>query len=373
MSYGGQKSQRERLQAQGAALIQERRQKIDQLNQQIDEAEKELAKIRGLSALKYQELQEMIRAKREENEKNLEEESDNEQLSQEQNEINEILAKNAKEIADSRQVFNEEIKSLKEQYQEKTKAAEDWANEHVEALVHQKEIALNQLEQELQCAINDRNTSKMKNSKTYGNIQDQLDKASAQNENRAKYLQEEISKIGQSTREEVRDVKNKINETIATIQITEIEQETALKKYEKEIADRQKVYDDCLNSLNAQFSAEKKHIEKSMEIAVAQAQSAVSVQKKLEKFHEKQLQTTRLDTERLRTALTVTKTKDNSSLQITQEVATKVQEVRRQCDEVERDDMLICDEIKELAEENEDLEAEYNRLTQILYNSSYEI
>ena len=364
-SRGNQLTQHEKLQSQCDELVKQRNQAIAELNQKIEDAEREIAKYRSLTAMKYKELEELRQKEAKENES--EEDSDEKT---EDNEVQDLLEANSKELEESEQSFKEEIEELKREYKEKIEEAERWALEHVEVAAQEKEIELRELEQELELVRSDNETIKMKQSKTLTTAQEQIDKVSEQNENRVRYLQGEISKLTASTREEVRDVRNKINETLSTIEITEIEHQNVIQKYEKEIVEREKIYDDCLKSLNEQFEAEKKHIEKSMEIAVAQAQSAVSVKKRLEKFHEKQIQTSMMDTERLKTTLTQSKSKDTDSLQLTSTLAAKLQEIKRQCDDVERDDNIVLDEVNELESENQELQAELDRVSKQLYNQN---
>ncbi|EAY21610.1 hypothetical protein TVAG_013750 [Trichomonas vaginalis G3] len=358
-------SQMEALQTQGQALIAERQRAIDEINAKIDDAERRLATMRSKVSLKYQELGQLIKAQEAKAAHEEEEEDDN-------NDIQEIIESNKKEIESCREQNKIEIKSLMEEYMARTKAAEKWAREHIEVLKHEKEEELSALEEELKQARKDYQKSASSSTVNLNKVREQSMKASKEHKKRIKYLQEQISSRLAQSRSEVRDIKAKINETLSTIEMRELEHQISLHKLEDEMSEREKCYNEYLNALNSQYSAAKKHIERSMESAVYQAQAAASVQKRLERFHEKQLQISRSDKEKLRQSVGATKTQSNITIQQTSDIAAKVQEIKRQYEDTERDDMIILDQINELETENKQLEAELKQLQVKVYGEPEE-
>lgn len=357
-------SQMEALQTQGQALIAERQQAIDDINSKIDDAEKRLATMRSKVALKYEELAKLIR--------DLENKEENEEEDENNQEIQDLIDANKKEIDSVREQNKVEIKSLMEEYMARTKSAENWAREHIAVLKHEKEEELSELEEQLKQARTDYQKSASSSTVNLAKIREQSMKATQEHDKRIKYLQEQISNVITQSRSEVRDIRAKINETLSTIEMRELEHQISLHKLEDEMKEREKCYNDHLNALNSEYSSAKKHIERSMESAVYQAQAAVSVQKRLERFHEKQLQISRTDKEKLRATLGQTKSMSNITLQQTSDIASRIQEVRRHNEETERDDMILLDQINELENENKQLEVELKRLQAKVYGEPEE-
>ena len=350
------KSELERLHAEADQILTQKAEEITKLNKSIEDAEKQLISIKSAVALKIKE-----------NEENKNDEDgyiDRDALTQE------ILNLKAQQDAEIQQLQSEhefKLREMSDSFQKSIKSAEFWAEQHADSIAADKMNQLNELQQslsELKASTNE-NLLSISRAK-YSSIQ-QSKKTSYINQQRIKVLENQISELTAITREEARDIKNKIEECLTSIELRGREHEAEIKRYEKEIVERENKYNEHIQKLLEQYEVENKRMQSAIQSATAQTDYLPRVLKQMEKQNEHHIQTSLKDFEKIKSTLYQTQNRDEREQTETKQTVTQVQLIQRNRRRVEQEIAQVENEINELNAENDQLRQELARLDRAVY------
>lgn len=365
-SFLSSKSTEEQIENEAQIYLKDRENEIERLNLEIQKAGKELSSIRAQICLKIREYDTELTGKEEEE---TDENMIGKSLLTRRNyqELEEIEKNNNQEIEQIQKDFKEEIEELKLEYIKRLETSEKWANEHIQSIIHQKELELITLEEELN-NIQALNKDQIKRSTdNYSMYLNKTNNLLEQNQNRIETLQEEISNLTSNSRDQVRDIRHKISEALNTLEIRKNEHLNDIKLYENEFKHREENYKIRLETLTNQFSAELETIENSINKINIQIRNETDLQKKLNNFFQRQINITNNDNERLRQTLLRSKEREHVRLKQNLEFTNQVRNYRKICNDLEEQDRIILDEIEALKVENEELAQDLARLDKKLY------
>lgn len=349
-----QQSALDTIKSEGNSALLEKHNQINELNQKIDEAEHELAHIRAEIAMKVKN----FASNPPNGTKNSEED---------EQEITDLIKSNEEEIEFITKQQQTELDDLKNEYLRRLKTAERWADDHIATIVHEKKVALETLQEDLRNFRVEHQVLVEESAANTTKLQAQSKIASESHETRLKALEEQIANLTATTREEVRDVRHKINETVTTIGIRDREYQNQLAKYEEEYKRREQHYNEQIEAMQKQFEYEKSSLELAIKTAADVAQNAKRMQKRLDRFHEKQVDITMRDGQRLKNLMATQQAREESKFQQTLIMASNPHSFRQQCDQIKRELQIVNDETIELRRENERLLEELNRINKNLY------
>jgi chromosome segregation ATPase len=186
--------------------------------------------------------------------------------------------------------------------------------------------------------------------------------ASAQNATRIAQLETQLSELSSITREELRDVRAKIEECLSAVDLRELEHRNEIEKYEREITQREEQYNTHLQVIAQQFQNEKQRLEQQLVAANSKGENLRRVLAQLQKHHEMQIETTRRDNEHMKETIYQAKTRDEKLAVDTKSYVSQIQSTQHACRQIEQELELVNGEITEIQQENRELQAELQRL-----------
>jgi transketolase len=196
---------------------------------------------------------------------------------------------------------------------------------------------------------------------------DQSRSLSISNAKRIQFLETQVAEIGAITREEIRDVKGKIEECLAAVDIREQEHKNDRERYEHELAERERQYSIFFETMKQQYVSEKQRLEQEVTALGNRISHLQKVMKQLDKQHDVQLRTTLGDVEKMKGSLYQSMTRgEDLGVERNKRLAEERQ-IRMECREIEGEIGIVEKEIVELKAENEGLRFELSRLDGVVY------
>lgn len=346
-------SKLEKLHNEAAMALAEKREIIQSLNDQIDEAEKQCAQLKAELQAKALEMQDS-------------ESEDETQFVEEEEDLPEFVAakqRHAEEIEKIKADQDEELKSLQLEFTRKLKAAEEWNNQHTETLKMDKQARIDELKSQLEMIKAQQTEALYTQTQARNKFYQESKAISAANEQKIQSLENQLSELQAVSREELRDIRAKIDECLCTVELRQQEHDTEIARYEKEISERSEKYNNHISALSEQLKNEKARIDQDAIAAETKIQSLEKVLAQMEKHHQKQVDATMQDIERMKISITSAKARGDQTIEATKTSATQVQTVSREVKQIQEEIDLVDKEIQELTAENEELKAELARLS----------
>lgn len=360
-SESSQQSQLEKLHQEAQSVLKQKADEIQQFNDSIEEAEKQLAQLKA----EFEAKASAISGNPFEDDKF--EMYDNNGASQI---VEQIRLEQQTEIQQIQAKHEEEMTNLRIEFQKSLQDAEQWADQHAEAVYLERTAQLEDLRRELDNLRNASNETAFASTQNRTKLYQQSKNASLMNSQRIQFLESQLSELSAVTREELRDVRAKIEECLVAVDLREHEHASEIARYQREIAEREEKYNTHLAVLNEQFSNEKARLEQAITASAAKSENLQRVLKQLEKQHEKQLQTTLKDIERMKASIYQARSRDDQKLTDTKSYVSQTHAIQRDCRQIEQEISIVENEIKELQDENRELNNELSRLERTVYGNS---
>ena len=345
---GGSQSKIERLNTEAQTILSQKADEIAKLESSIEEAEKELVKLKAEYGTK------VALATAEEAEEDLD---DDEII-----DLQKLKEEHDNELRERNEQHEEEISAMKLKFTRALKDAEAWAEEHAENVYAEKSAQLESLKQELNKIKSEVNEEMISQTQSRNKMYHRSKTIAFQNHQRIQFLQAQLSEISSVTREELRDVRQKIDECLSAVEIREREHKNEIERYEREITQREERYNTHLQCLEQQFKNEKQRLDQQYQAAVEKGENLQRVLKQLEKHHDMQMQTTIKDNERMKNTIYQAQTRDDQAFTDTRSYVSQIQSTQHATRQVEQEIAVVNEEIAELQAENKELQDELKRL-----------
>jgi hypothetical protein len=197
----------------------------------------------------------------------------------------------------------EEIAAMRSRYTTSLKEAEGWAEAHADNIYLERVAELENLKKELESLRSQANEAAFAQTQSRTKLFQQSKNASLQNAQRIQTLETQLSELSSITREELRDVRAKIDECLSAVDLRELEHRNEIEKYEREIAQREEQYNTHLQVLAEQFQNEKQRLEQQLAAANSKGENLRTVLAQLQEHQEMQIETTRKENERMKSTI----------------------------------------------------------------------
>lgn len=346
-------SKLERINTEARAILLQKDEEIKQYEESIQAAEQKLAKLKA----EVKQKQEMF------NDSNDNEyDADHSDDSGDDVDISQLKADLEAEIQKIRAEQEEEIQNYRVGFANSLKSAEQFAETHSDAIAEEKRIQLADLRHQLDEIKASANESAFSATQSRNRLFQQSKTISLQNKQRMQELDQQLSELSAITREELRDVRAKIDECFIAVDVRDREHQNEIERYQREIKQREEKYNAHLAALSEQYDNEKQRLDMQLKALTAKKTNLEKVLAQIEKHHETQLQTALKDIERMKSTIYQSQARDDQTLNDTRNYISQVQSMQRDCRHAEQELTLINNEIKELTEENKLLQNELKRL-----------
>ena len=337
------------------ALLAAKKDELQQYQQVVSDAEHILSKLNAEIEQKTAELQKL-----QENEQNDEEGIESQQA---EHELAILQQKHQEEIEKIKAQHEEEMHTLQSDFNQTLAEAENWANRHSQIALQEKMEELEQLRREAEA------TKRQLDEVTFVTSRAQASKDSEKDQKKNAQeiaeLENQISELASITREELRDSRAKIDETLAAIEIRRVSHEAELKRLDEEIAQRKESYDQHLEAIRQQYANERQTVEQSIATANAKAENTERIIKQLEKHHESQLNQVLGDIETMRRSQGMAG-RPKQSLEEMRATVRDNQKIADECKALDEEIRMVDEEIRSLEDENRDLKQELLKYTTAL-------
>lgn len=343
----------ERINTEAKAILQQKNEELRQYEESINAAEQKLAK-----------LQAELKEKNEMFENNNDSDSDVEGSEESGDDVNidQLKTDLEAEIQKIKAAQEEELQNLQTNLAKALKQAEEWAESHSNSVAAEKQIELNELRGQLDALKASANESAFNMTQSRSRLHQQSKTISLQNAQRIHELEQQLSELAAITREELRDVRGKIDECFIAVDVREREHKNEIDRYQREIKQREEKYNTHLAALAEQYDNEKQRLDFQLKAITSKKANLEKVLAQLEKHHETQLQTTLKDIERMKSTIYQSQARDDQTLNDAKSYISQIQAMQRDCRHADQEITLINNEIKELTEENKQLQNELKRL-----------
>jgi hypothetical protein len=346
-------SQIERLNIEAETILAQKNEELAGYQRAIEEAEKTLVKLKAELEAKAALFSAEIKADHSD-------ESDDE--SDDLTDLEKLKADQEAEIQQLTAKHEEEIATMRSRYTASLKEAEQWAEAHAENIYLERVAELENLKKELESLRSQANEAAFAQTQSRTKLFQQSKNASLQNAQRIQQLESQLSELSSITREELRDVRAKIDECLSAVDLRELEHRNEIQKYEAEIAQREEQYNAHLQVLAQQFQNEKQRLEQQLAAANSKGENLRRVLAQLQKHHEMQIETTRRDNERMKATIYQAKTREDQLFVDTKGYVSQIQSTQHACRQIEQEIQIVNSEIEELQAENQELQAELQNL-----------
>jgi chromosome segregation ATPase len=248
------------------------------------------------------------------------------------------------------------------QYTATLKNAEQRADDHADTLYTEKTAELEKLHRELAQLREQTQETAFTQTQTRTRAQQQSKAVSLENHKRIQQLEDQLLELGASRREELREVRAKVEECLSAVDVRERDHRIEIERYQRELAEREQQYTAHWDILREQFESEKARLEQQLEVATTKDRNLRKILAQLQKHHEMQMETTRRDNERMKAAIYQAKSRDDDNVADTKSYVAQLQAKQQQCRQIKKEIAMVNSEIAELAQENKELQAELYRL-----------
>lgn len=354
MRGGQDQTALQQLHEQAKELLDQKNAEIDSLNDELDKAEKKLVDVKN-------KLQTIINAPKLPDNNLADDELPPDML----DEIENLKAKQEQEVQKIQADNEEEVSALEKCYDKQLKEAESWAEQHANQIVIEKRTELQNLQRELDSLKGKLAEGEFSKTKTKFELLEESKAATMTNEQKIQYLEDQLGELTSLAREELKEIRAKINETVSAYNIRVKEHQNEIAHYENEINVRSASYDMHIEALTQQYESEKAKYNSSIETSDKKYSALQRVLKQIDKQHEKQLSIAIHDNEKMKTTIYSIKTRDQSAIESTMTEITQSHVLEQQLQQVQNDIAIIEQDIKELVSENKDLESTLARYERV--------
>ena len=352
------KSKLERLHQEAKEILEQKAKEIHDYNEVVSQAEEELAV-----------LQEELRHKTQlasqyESANTVDRQDDNTEL------LEQLRSEQQAEIDRENARHQHELQKLQKQMQNSLKTSEEWAEQRASVVLLEKTQALEEARKQLEQARKESEKSIFSAAQTRTNIYQQSKNASLMSSQRLQLLEAQVGEITAISREELRDIKAKINDCLAAVEIKRKEHKVEEDRYSHEMEERENKYNSHISMLREQFATEKERLEQSVAAAQKRNENIQKILRQIERQNEKQLQTTLKDTERMKSSIYQTIARETEDQGATRAMFSQVQTLQRECQQTQQEIAMVEKETKELLEENRELKGQLAKLNTVVYGST---
>jgi chromosome segregation ATPase len=345
------------MHAEAKTILGQKASEIAKFNELIHEAEKNLASKRREVEKKSKILEGLQNSK----------DSEFEIPAIDQEYVDSIKASQQEEVEKSQKRHSRHVEKLQRNLEKSLKETEDWAEHHAGVIALEKKAQLDslRLQMEQMRVESDRTAFSAADART--KLLDQSKSISRANTQRVQFLETQVAEITAVTREELRDIRGKIEECLTAVEIRDQEHKNDRSRYHQELEDRQNQYIALLDALKNQHLGEKQRLDQEITSSQARISHLQTVLKELDRHHETQLRTTLGDIEKMKGSLYQTMTRGKESETDRELSLTELRDVRRECRQIEGEVQIVENEIRELTAENQQLKADLARLDSVVY------
>ena len=348
----------QQLHDQASELLTKKNEQISKLNDELEAAERKLADLKYQYKAQHEAIKEDSQI----------EAIDDDAITPEQmKELEELKAKNDSELQKLLAANEEEVNQLEETYQKQLKEAENWAEQHADQILIEKQQEHRQLQNELESLKAKLADTEFMTTRTKFQLLEESRTTSMSNDQKIRYLESQLSDLSSLMRDEIRAIRGKIEQTVASYDARTREHQIEVDRYENEINARNEKYESHIEALQQQYDREIAKYETAINTSERKYNQMQKIMKQLEKQHEKQVSVAIKDNEKIRTTIYTLRTKDNPDLEFTRTIMSMSALKEQQIQQMENDLKYDDEEIKELMMENKDLEqqiAKFNRLAE---------
>ena len=345
---------RDRDQSALQKLHNEARVQLEQRNEQIAQLNKELEKAEEKLSSAKRKLNEIKSAAKEESNSEIYDDYSEIELK----EIDAIKSKHQQDEQKLIEEYEDEAAKLETMYAKQLKEAEEYVDQHSQQVLLERQNELMNLQNDLQQLRENYNTVNLEHTKQKDVLIDESRGTSMTNTQKIQYLESQLTEVAAISREEMREIRAKINETMIAFEERQKDFQNQVKKYEAEYDRRNKQYEEHIGAIRQQYDSEKEKYKTKIETDEHNYNSLQRVVKQLEKQREKQLSTAIKDNETMKTTIYQAKTREAPSLQVTRTIMTQSHQYEQQCTNMIEEIKVIDEEIKDIMEENKELQAQ---------------
>ncbi|EAX85668.1 hypothetical protein TVAG_593050 [Trichomonas vaginalis G3] len=349
------KSKLEKIHKEAKEIIAQKNKEIMKYSKLIEDAENQLSELKA-------ELQE--KTNRINNMKN---EDISYNVNSIEDEITALSTQHIEEMKALEEKHQEDMQTYKMKYAKSLKEAEQWTEQHIDTLAVEKQAKLQMAQQELKTAKEKAQASKLAATAVKSNFYQNNKTAQLMNTQRIEYLESQLSEITSLSREEIRDIRGKVEECLATITVRQKEYEAQIAKCKKELKERETKYNDHIEALTNQYNTEKARYQNQINAVNENIQNLTRVIKQMETHHEQQLRSTMKDLERMKTTIYASRSMRTTSRDETITNARETMSIQNQCMQMKQEIAVIKEEIDELNAENDELRSQLQVLDRSVY------
>jgi hypothetical protein len=321
------------LNQEGLQLFERKKAELRQYGSVIDDAEQTLTSLKQTLQKQQAQLAELSAAR----------EDDIDHASADQ-ELDELENEHARTIRELEAKHREEFSTLKAELDETLEAARAWGAHHSAIVLERKQTEL-EAAKKLEVETKQRLTELSLASRRPGTRTN--DRQSIEAQARIANLEQRISEITAITREEMREARAQIEESVVAVETRRQQNAAETARLEAERDSRDEKYDAVLSALQEQYDATKASLEQAIE---ATHQRTINTQRMIEQLsehHQSQLTVVMDD------MLMVKKTSIESKMQ-----DAPLREILRQTEALREEKRAIVDELALVRREITDLDDE---------------
>lgn len=340
----------ERLHIEAREILEQKAKEVQEYSQVVAQAEEELALLQA-------ELNEKSKFAAEcESRNSVERQDDNTKL------IEGIRAEHQAEIEQAEEKHRQELEKLQKQMQESLRTSEEWAEQRASVVLMEKTQELEEARKQLEQVRKENEKSLFSAAQSRTQIYQQSKSVSMLNQQRVQLLEAQVGEITAITREELREIKTKINECLGAVSVKRKEHKVEEDRYEHELHEREHKYESHLQMLREQFATEKERLEQAVQASQMKNENIQRILRQTERQNEKQLQTTLKDSERMKNIIYQTRARENDDHGDTRALLTQINTIERECHQTEQEIQMIEEETRALVQENRALKSELAKL-----------
>ena len=353
LSEPGQ-SKYETVHLQAQTLLNQKNGEIENLRNQIEEAEQELANLKTELESRAFNLTNTKKEGESVDEEFNDEDFDDDAYEQLQN-------SNREELKNVKQQYEDEIKALKIHFARALKDSERWSEQHSETVYIEKKAELDEITHRLETL----RSSQMEESfsQTQSKVKNQIDARSKsyQNNSRIDSLNAQLAEIDALSRDEVREVRSKIDECLFSVEMREREHKNEIEKYDREIETNERLFKEQYQTLQKEFETEKGRLNTQLNAISAKIHDLNRALKKLQKHHENQIQIAEQDINKMKSSITAAQERENSTITETKNQTTQLKALQRDYRNSEQELEMLNNEIAAIQNENMQLRHELEK------------
>ena len=353
--YAG-RSKLEQIHNEAKKIIDEKNKEIQRYSQEIQKAEASLSQLKAELQSKTEKINKII----------LNQSTDDNNF-QIDNEISNLNARHDEEVRQLIAKNEDELQMYRIKYGKMLKESEQWIEQHIDTVIVEKTAKVEAAKQDLERLKEQAGNTMLSATKQRTQFLQSSKTSSLMNSRRIQYLESQISEITSVSREELRDIKGKVEECLAAITIREQNYKAEIARFKQEYAEREKKYNEHIAVLKHQCETEKERYFNQINACNENIANISNVLKHLEKHHETQMKSTLNDLERMRTSIYTARARTIADPNETLATTRETNSLANKCIQMQQEIAVIESELSELNDENRDLQAQLARFDRAVY------